>query len=110
MLEQELFQEEPQNNGVHATFGGANGIPGERDELAVYLWRQARLAGVTHRHVPWKHRGISMTASPQQHASLGNEALLSGTERNVPTTLEIGITDSVSRGVLGAGNVMQHRV
>jgi hypothetical protein len=39
MLEQELFQEELQNSGVQATFGGLDGIPGERDEIAASSWR-----------------------------------------------------------------------
>jgi len=42
MLEQELFQEELQNSGVHAAFSGLDGIPGERDEIAACFMQSSR--------------------------------------------------------------------
>lgn len=42
MLAEELYQEDVQINGMHATFGGPDGIPGERDELAAHFMEIAR--------------------------------------------------------------------
>ena len=63
MLEQELCQEELQNSGVHATFGGLDGIPGERDDIAAYFMEVARQAEQTYHHVPRRHRAISTSSS-----------------------------------------------
>jgi len=63
MLEQELFQEELQNSGVHATFGGLDGIPGERDEIAACFMEASRRAELTYRHVPRKYRTFSTEPS-----------------------------------------------
>lgn len=63
MLEQELFQEELQNSGAHATFGGADGIPGERDEIAASFMEASRQAELTYQHVPRRHRSLSTAPS-----------------------------------------------
>ena len=59
MLEQELFKEELQNSGIHATFGRFDGIPGEHDEIAAYSMEASRRAELTYRHVPRKYRTLS---------------------------------------------------
>jgi len=43
-----LFQEELQNSGAHATFGGPDGMPSERDKMATYFIEAARWAELTH--------------------------------------------------------------
>lgn len=42
MLAEELYQEEVQTYGAHATFGGPDGVPGERDDLAAHFMEVAR--------------------------------------------------------------------
>jgi hypothetical protein len=58
MLELERFQEEPQNNGVHATFGGPDDIP-ECDDAAAFFMEAAFRAEQTYRHVPRRRRSFS---------------------------------------------------
>jgi hypothetical protein len=70
MLEQELYQEELQNSGVHITFGGPHGIPGERHEMAAYLMEAAHRAEATHCHIPRPHCSSS-TASSSSMATCG---------------------------------------
>lgn len=43
-----MFQEELQNSGAHATFGGPDGMPSERDKMATYFIEAARWAELTH--------------------------------------------------------------
>lgn len=63
MLEQELFQEELQNCGIHATFIGLDGIPGERDEIAAYSMEASRRTELMYHHVPHKYRALSTEPS-----------------------------------------------
>jgi len=63
MLEQEPFQEELQNSGVRAAFGGLDGIPGEGDEIAACFMRSSRCAELACRHVPRNYRTLSAEPS-----------------------------------------------
>ena len=63
MLEQELFQEKLQNCGIHATFIGLDGIPGERDEIAAYSMEASRRTELIYHHVPHKYCALSTEPS-----------------------------------------------